>query len=64
MAIVRAERISFAPLDVLSTPGFERISAEIRSDGVSVVCCDGGAEALEIRRFGGVLKTRRFHPCA
>ena len=60
MAIVSAERIPFAPLDVLGAEAFERIAAEIRSDGVSVVCCDGGAKALEIGRFGGVLKSGDF----
>jgi cephalosporin hydroxylase len=33
LAIVCAERIPFARLDVLATQGFERISAEIRSGG-------------------------------
>src|SRR5262245_50530170 len=60
MAIVSAERIPFAVLDVLSAEAFERIAAEIRSDGVSVVCCDGGAKAAEIRRFAGVLKSGDF----
>ena len=60
MAIVSAERIPFATLDVHGAETFERISAEIRSDGISVVCCDGGAKVLEVRRFGGVLKPGDF----
>lgn len=52
-AIVAAERVPFAALDVFGTLGFERISAEIRNEGVSVVCCDGGAKTLEVARFGG-----------
>jgi hypothetical protein len=58
--IVNTERIPFAALDVFTPEAFERIAAEIRSDGISVVCCDGGAKVQEVRRFGGALKPGDF----